>query len=222
MQINKHWLNNPIVAEAARRADLDPLSTLETLRDMLNELEEACPGVPFGEMLDAATGEAPPDATSKVAGMLLDRGLTPDEVDGTVGSEARLHLARKMYDDGASLTSVANRCGYSRTNLISQGLGLSRSGDAFNRLEAARQMLDDGNTVAATAAALGVAERTLYRYLAGKMPAAKITSEEPRWLTIARHYAEHHDYRRTMEELGVKSKGYIFDSHKRAKQEGRL
>jgi AraC-like DNA-binding protein len=221
-EISDKWLANPLVAAAADRAGLDPLGTLEALHGMMTDLETACPGVPFGEILASARGEASAEANGKVAGMLLTRGLSFDEVDDTLGGthEARLEHARDLTSKGSTLSQVTARTGFSRATLV--GNGVTRNVETRDKLDRAKAMIANGHTVAAAAADIGVAERTLYRYLAGQMPSAAVTTGAPKWLQIARDFASHGDHRKTMDTFGLSFKGYVYDSHKRAKREGLL
>lgn len=215
-----NWLANPLVAMAADRAGLDPLGTLETLHEMMLDLEDACPGVPFTEILATSTGEASPETQGKVAGMLLDKGFSFDEVDDNLGPQARLEHARDLHSKGSTLRELTERTGYARATLI--GSGLVRSVETRDKLDRAKAMITNGHTVAAAAADMGVTERTLYRYLAGRMPTPRVSEGEPRWLQIARDFASHGNHRKTMATFGLSFKGYVYDSHKRAKRENLL
>ena len=223
----ERWLQSPLVAHAARKADLDPLETMTVLLDMMNTLEDACPGVPFAEILSAATPSADPTARAAVAGMLLERGLSPDEVDSTVGPDARLRLAEHMIRQGSTLKAASAAARISPKGVTNPDLPVKRhaqrTAEALHLLGDLQELRAEGLTVAEAAARLGISERRAYRYLAGKMPGVNVQRDSvPRWLQIARHKVECGKAELTAEEFGLSSVPYVHACVSRARQEGRL
>ena len=51
MDIDSRWLDHPMVREASARGDGTARATLTALHDIITEVEERFPGVPFGQIL---------------------------------------------------------------------------------------------------------------------------------------------------------------------------
>ena len=73
----KVWLDNPIVAAAARRQrHPNVLSLFESLHTVLHDLEDRFPGVPFRTLLSASSGERPANFIET----LHAAGCDPDDI----------------------------------------------------------------------------------------------------------------------------------------------
>ena len=55
MQLHADWLDDPMVRTASDRGDGSALATLTHLHDIMCEVEERFPGVPFGKILAGPT-----------------------------------------------------------------------------------------------------------------------------------------------------------------------
>lgn len=215
--IDSGWLENPLVARAIRVADGDPLGTLEALHGMLTELEDAVPGVPFRTILQAAnpTDRSPVEARAKVAGMLLDRGLGWEEVDQTLGTDARRHLALSMRVDGYKIAECVARCHVPKGYVVANG--------ANGKAKALIEAIDAGATIPEAAARVGVSESTARRYLHGKLPRTTGAAgfgwgDDLKWKQVARYYHSH-TIKETMEHFDC-TKQYVMESARKGRKAG--
>jgi len=147
---------------------------LFALHDMMITLEEAAPGVPFRELLASTGPDATPEGLASAAALLLSRGLTPREVDdtlGPLGDEARLTYAFRLKGEGVALSEIEQRTGVPRLRLYQPSRPAYDAGQKI--LARLRALLDEGSTVGDAAKKLNISTRTAYRYMAGDTPASR-------------------------------------------------
>lgn len=80
------WLSSPLVTYARHRAgsEASPVDVLSELSSLMNELEERCPGVPFGEILAGAKVDASFEEAHRSAEAVLSMGLELCEVQDLI------------------------------------------------------------------------------------------------------------------------------------------
>jgi uncharacterized protein YerC/predicted transcriptional regulator len=196
LQIHQNWYDNPIVAKAIEAADGDPATALSVLSDMLNDLEAAAPGIPFSDLLATARAEGSMEARGRVAGMLLDRGLTTEEVDETVGLAGRLMLAEQLRHDGHTVRQVVAKTGLSSATIYKrQNVEI-----ATQRIQKLKNLIASGVTISAAAKQLGISRATAHRYLNGEVPYK--SPRGTREVEVGRHALEH-GYKSAMAEFGI-------------------
>lgn len=91
----ERWAGSPLVAEAVRRAGdgADTVDILTVLVDLMNDLEDRCPGVPFGVIFDSVslnTDEQNQYGREQTGMMLLDQYNWPlEDIDDLFGGRDR-------------------------------------------------------------------------------------------------------------------------------------
>jgi hypothetical protein len=214
--IHPSWTEGPLVQQAIARAgaDLDPATILEELSKLLNELEEAAPGIPFADILAVPRGGGTLAARGAVAGMLLAKGMHWKEVDQTVGPSARVEYAIQLRQAGVTLDEIERRTNVSRNRLYGANRNLVEG-----TVATLRSLVEGGASIRTAARKAGVSEATAHRYLRGVVPGTKPSSGNPdRKIEIARS-ARATSLNRAAKEHGV-SKQYVVGCVKWAKAQG--
>lgn len=130
------WTTSPLVRQATMLAGpgAETVDILTSLLDLMVEVEEAFPGVPFREIFQATSDQSSQEGRTIVGYALLDKGLTKHEVDKIMGGRtrwgrgnaeaanviARRHPALELHAEGLTPTQIAERldCGRSRVYTV--------------------------------------------------------------------------------------------------------
>jgi len=128
------WTTSPLVLQATKRAGAgaETVDILNVLLDLMVEVEEMVPGVPFREIFQATSEQGSTQEGRTIVGYaLLDKGLTKYEVDEIMGGrtrwgrgtaetanlKARRHPALELHAEGLTPTQIAQRLGCGRSRV---------------------------------------------------------------------------------------------------------